>query len=96
MVLAGDTFVIVLADSLTVVLAGEHLGLMLGGGGHAGDFHLVAEVVPVRDPIVGQELRRGAMLEDDLVCSDHRLASLGHSGACSGPNLPARAVCALV
>ena len=53
MVPGGHPFVIVLADSLTVVLAGEHLGLMLGGGGHAGDFHFVAKIVSVGDSIVG-------------------------------------------
>ena len=96
MVPGGDTFVIVLADSLTVVLAGEHLGLMLGGGGHAGDFHLVAEVVPVGNAVVGQELRCRAMLEHDLVRGDHRLAGFGISQAYCGPNLPARAVSHLV
>ena len=96
MVPGGHPFVIVLADSLTIVLAGEHLGLMLGGGGHAGDFHLVAEVVPVGDAVVGQELRCRAMLEHDLVRGDHGLAGLDISQALCRPNLPARAVSHLV
>ena len=51
-VLAIHTLVIVLTDSLTVVLASEHLSLVLSGSGHARDFHLVAEVIPVRDAVV--------------------------------------------
>ena len=52
-VLITDAFGVVLTDSVSVVLVGEHLGLVLGRGGHAGDFHFVAEIVSVRDSIVG-------------------------------------------
>ena len=95
-VLVTDSFRIVLTDSVSIVLVGEHLGLVLSGGGHAGDFHLVAEVVPVGDAVVGQELRCRAMLEHDLVCGDHGLAGLDISQALCRPNLPARAVSHLV
>ena len=69
---------------------------MLGGCGHAADFHLIAKVVPVRDAIVGQKLSRRTMLKHNLVRGNHWLANFIVSPAHDWPNLPVRAVCDLV
>ena len=69
---------------------------MLGGCGHAADFQLIAEVVPIRDAIVRQKLSRRTVLKHHLVCGNDRLANFIVSLADDRPNLPVRAVRDLV
>ena len=95
-ILSTHSFVIILTDSLTVVFASEHLSLVLGGSGHAGDFHLVAKVVSVSDTVVAQKLSSRAVLKHNCVSSNDRLANLSSSGSLNRPDLPGCAVGGLV
>ena len=83
-----DSFRVILTDSLTVVFTSEHLSFVLGGSRHAGNFHLVAEVVSVGDSVIAEQLVSGAMLKDDAVIGENWLAVFGLADALSWPNLP--------
>eukprot|EP00354_Favella_ehrenbergii_P007242 CAMPEP_0170460346 /NCGR_PEP_ID=MMETSP0123-20130129/6744_1 /TAXON_ID=182087 /ORGANISM="Favella ehrenbergii, Strain Fehren 1" /LENGTH=331 /DNA_ID=CAMNT_0010725259 /DNA_START=170 /DNA_END=1168 /DNA_ORIENTATION=+ len=95
-VLVAHCLVLALANFLSVVLAGEHLGLVLGSGAHARDLKLVAEVVTVGDSIVRKELSRGAVLDHNEVAGEDGLASLGSTLGAHGLNLPHSVVGRLV